>query len=57
MYNGDDQGKVSTDDSLKKTTNVVLDLVQPYFNTYWSVKIDRYYTSIELTKQLAKKIV
>ena len=55
MYTGDDQGIISKDDTLKKTTNVVLDLVQPYFNTYRSVKTDRYYKSIELAKELAKK--
>ena len=58
MYTGGDHdtGLVgSADATLKKTTNVVLDLLEPYFGTYRSVKTDRYYTSIELAIEMDKR--
>ena len=54
MYTGKDNGTSCIDTSLKKTTNVVLDLVKHYAGSYRSIKTDRYYTSIELAVQLEK---
>ena len=53
MYTGTDYKTSSSE--LKKTTKVVLNLVEPYINTYRSIKTDRYYTSIELVKELEKR--
>ena len=54
MYTGKDNGTSCIDTSLKKNTNVVLDLVRHYAGSYRSIKTDRYYTSIELAVQLEK---
>ena len=44
----------SVDDSLKKTVQVVKSLCQPYSNTHRTVYVDRFYTSVELLKELKK---
>ena len=44
----------SVDESLKKTVQVVKSLCQPYINTHRTVYVDRFYTSVELLKELKK---
>ena len=54
MYTGAEKSPEVAND-LKKTTNVVLDLVKPYNGTQRSIKTDRYYTSVELAVNLKNK--
>ena len=54
MYTGGDREDEMTETNLKKTTKVVLDLVNNYKGTYRGVKTDRFYTSVELTIELEK---
>ena len=54
MYTGGDRGDLMSESSFKKTTQVVLDLVNHYKGTYRGIKTDRYYTSVELCIELEK---
>ena len=44
----------SDDKELKKTVRVVKELCLPYQGLHWCVFVDRFYTSIDLLKELDK---
>ena len=54
IYTGKYTYYESMDDSLKKTVQVVKSLCQPFANTHRTVYVDRFYTSVDLLKELRK---
>ena len=54
IYTGKYTYYESVDESMKKTVQVVRSLCQPYVGTHRTVYIDRFYTSIDLLKELEK---
>jgi hypothetical protein len=52
VYTGKYTYKESTSESLKKTVQVVQQLVEPFRGSFRTVYVDRFYTSIDLMKEL-----
>ena len=52
VYTGKFTYQESTSESLKKTVQVVQQLVEPFRGSYRTVYVDRFYTSIDLLKEL-----
>ena len=54
IYTGKFTYGESFDESMKKTVQVVKHLCEPFSKTYRTIYVDRFYTSVELLKELKK---
>ena len=54
IYTGKYTYSESADESLKKTVQVVKSLCQPFAKTHRTIYVDRFYTSVDLVKELKK---
>ena len=55
IYTGTDTYSFNTNVGEKKTVQVVKKLLEPYYGTNRCVYVDRFYTSIDLLKELQKE--